>query len=281
MQAVLAVNNLAKTYPTFQLKDVSFSLEPGKIMGFIGRNGAGKTVTIKSMLNLVRPDGGSIQFFGLDMNAHEMEIKQRLAFIFGAANYYAQSKIKTITSVYRRFYQHWDEALYQSYLQRFGLDPEKKIKQLSQGMSIKYALALALSHHAELLILDEPTSGLDPVSRDELLTIFEELVDQEGVSIFFSTHITSDLDKNADEITYIKDGEIVTSQSKDSLIDSYRMVEGETSLLPAALKERLIGYHERKGQFSGLAHVEDAREISGLRIQPADLESIMVCTERG
>lgn len=281
MKPVIAVNHLVKTYPTFQLKNVSFCLEAGNIMGFIGRNGAGKTTTIKSMLNLVRPDSGSIQFFGLDMNAHEMEIKQRLAFIFGAANYYAHSKIKTVTSVYRRFYRQWDEALYQSYLQRFGLDPEKKIKQLSQGMSIKYALALALSHHAELLILDEPTSGLDPVSRDELLTIFEELVDQEGVSIFFSTHITSDLDKNADEITYIKDGEIVTSQPKDSLIGSYRMVEGDASLLPEALKYHLIGYHERKGQFSGLARVEDAREITGLRIQPADLESIMVCTERG
>lgn len=280
MQPVLAVHNLVKTYPSFQLKNVSFELQPGKIMGFIGRNGAGKTTTIKSMLNLVRPDGGSVQFFGLDMNAHEMEIKQRLAFIFGAANYYAQSKIKTITSVYRRFYRRWDEPLYQSYLQRFGLDPEKKIKQLSQGMSIKYALALALSHHAELLILDEPTSGLDPVSRDELLTIFENIVDQEGVSIFFSTHITSDLDKNADEITYIKDGEIVTSQAKDSLIASYRMVEGDANLLPVTLKERLIGYHERKGQFSGLARAADARDLSGLRVLPADLESIMICTER-
>lgn len=280
MKSVLVVNNLTKTYPSFQLKNVSFCLEPGKIMGFIGRNGAGKTTTIKSMLNLVRPDGGSVQFFGLDMNAHEMEIKQRMAFIFGAANYYAQSKIKTITSVYRRFYRQWDEPLYQSHLQRFGLDPEKRIKQLSQGMSIKYALALALSHHAELLILDEPTSGLDPVSRDELLTIFEDIVDQEGVSIFFSTHITSDLDKNADEITYIKDGEIVTSQPKDSLISAYRMVEGDASLLPEALKAHLIGYHERKGQFSGMARAADAREIPGLRIQPADLESIMVCTER-
>lgn len=280
MQPVLTVNNLSKTYPTFQLKDVSFRLEPGKIMGFIGRNGAGKTTTIKSMLNLVRPDSGSVQFFGMEMNAHEMEIKQRLAFIFGAANYYAQSKIKTITNVYRRFYRQWDEPLYQTYLQRFELDPEKKIKQLSQGMSIKYALSLALSHHAELLILDEPTSGLDPVSRDELLSIFEDIVDQEGVSIFFSTHITSDLDKNADEITYIKDGAIVTSQEKDSLINSYRMVEGETGVLPEALKHRLIGFHERKGEFSGLVRTEDALNLPGLQILPANLESIMVCTER-
>ncbi len=280
MTPVLSVTNLTKTYPAFQLKNVSFTLEPGKIMGFIGRNGAGKTTTIKSMLNLVHPDSGTMQFFGLDMPAREFEIKQRIAFIFGAANYYAQSKIKTITGVYRRFYHQWDERLYQTFLQRFALDPEKKIKQLSQGMSIKYALALALSHHAELLILDEPTSGLDPVSRDELLTIFENLVDQEGVSIFFSTHITSDLDKSADVITYIKEGEIFASQDKDRFVASYRLVEGCCADLPVELRARITGYHERRGEFSGLLRVEDAPLFATLRITPADLETIMVYTER-
>ncbi|MDD5368811.1 MAG: ABC transporter ATP-binding protein [Anaerolineaceae bacterium] len=277
---VLSVKDLTKAYEKFQLKNVSFSVEQGRIMGFIGRNGAGKTTTMKSILNLVHPDSGSIQFFGMGMKDHEFEIKQRISFIFGAEHFYSQSKIKTITGVYQRFYKTWDEAVYQAYLSRFELDPGKKIKQLSQGMRIKYDLALALSHHAELFILDEPTSGLDPVSRDELLNIFEELVDHEGASIFFSTHITSDLDKNADDITYIKDGEIVASQEKDSFVDSYRMVEAATALLPEPQRQKIIGYHERKGEFSGLLRKDDTENFKGLHISPADLESIMVYTER-
>ncbi|PKO14604.1 MAG: ABC transporter ATP-binding protein [Chloroflexi bacterium HGW-Chloroflexi-10] len=277
----LSVSHLEKCYPTFQLRDVSFRVQPGRIMGFIGRNGAGKTTTMKSILNLVHPDRGTIQFFGLDMPAHEFEIKQRIACIFGAANYYTQSPLKVIADVYRRFYPSWDDALYRTYLQRFTLDPNKKLKQLSQGMSIKFALALALSHHAELLILDEPTSGLDPVSRDELLHIFEDIVDREGASIFFSTHITSDLDKNADDITYIKNGEIIASEEKDSFLKSYRKVEGCVADLPPDLKDKMIGFHDRKGAFSGLLREADAHGVSGLNFAPADLETIMVCIERG
>jgi len=277
---VLSVSNLTKTYPKFQLKDVSFSVREGRIMGFIGRNGAGKTTTLKSILNLVHPDCGQIRFFGMDLNAHEFEIKQRISFILGAANFYAQSKLKTITDVYRRFYKSWDEVVYQSYLDRFELDPNKKLKELSQGMSIKYALALALSHHAELLILDEPTSGLDPVSRDELLGIFEHIVDHEGASIFFSTHITSDLDKNADDITYIKNGEILASQERETFVDSYRVVEGSAAQLPEPIKKKIIGFHERKGEFSGLLRKEDAGGIQDFKISTADLEAIMVSTER-
>lgn len=278
---VLSIRNLNKKYATFQLRDVSFALQPGRIMGFIGRNGAGKTTTMKAMLNLIHNDGGSIRFFGMELREHEFEIKQRVACILGAANYYGQSQLGTIAQVYRRFYKNWDEGAYRAYLARFELDPEKKVKQLSQGMSIKFALALALSHHAELLILDEPTSGLDPVSRDELLGIFEDLVDREGVSILFSTHITSDLDKNAEDITYIKDGAILASQEKKSFVDAYRIVEGDVALLPDALKQKMIGYHDRKGEFAGLLRTQDAPLLPGLKVSAADLEAIMVYTERG
>lgn len=280
MIEVLSVRNLYKTYEKFQLKDVSFSMEPGRIMGYIGRNGAGKTTTMKSMLNLVHPDSGSIQFFGMEMNEHEFEIKQRISFIFGAVNYYPQNKLKTITDVYRRFYKTWDERVYQAYLSSFELDAEKKINQLSQGMSIKYALALALSHHAELLILDEPTSGLDPVSRDELLNIFEDIVDHEGASILFSTHITSDLDKCADDITYIKNGEIIASQEKKSFLDAYRLVEGSSEQLSDAQNKQIIGLHERDGEFSGLLRKENANNFQNFNLNPADLESIMIHIER-
>lgn len=277
---VLAVQGLNKKYDKFHLKDVSFSMEQGSIMGFIGRNGAGKTTTMKSMLNLVHPDSGEVFFFGLNIKDHEFEIKQRISFILGAANYFSQSKIKTITDVFRRFYKTWDESAYQAYLSRFELDPEKKLKELSQGMSIKYALSLGLSHHAELLILDEPTSGLDPVSRDELLTIFEDIADHEGAGILFSTHITSDLEKSADEITYIKDGEILTSQGKNSYLDSYRLVEGVVQNLTNEQRNRIIGLHERNGEFSGLLRREDANNFLQFTVKPADLESIMVHIER-
>jgi ABC-2 type transport system ATP-binding protein len=278
---VLSVRNLNKKYAKFQLRDVSFSMKQGRIMGFIGRNGAGKTTTMKSMLNLVHADSGSVQLFGMEMKDHELEIKQRVSCIFGAANYYAQNQIGIIADVYSRFYETWDDVVYRTYLASFDLDPQKKLKQLSQGMSIKFALALALSHHAELLILDEPTTGLDPVSRDELLDIFEKLVDQEGVSILFSTHIITDLDRNANDITYIQNGVILASQDKESFINAYRLVEGPTALLSQKINEKIIGYHERKGEFSGLIHQEDAINLPGLKVYPADLESIMIHTERG
>jgi ABC-2 type transport system ATP-binding protein len=277
---VLTVNQLNKHYETFRLKDVSFSLEQGKIMGFIGRNGAGKTTTLKSMLNLVHTNSGEVKFFGLDMSNHEFAIKQRISFIFGSANYYPQKKLGTISDVYKRFYKNWDEQTYQTYLQRFNLDPAKKINQLSQGMSIKFALALALSHHAELFILDEPTSGLDPVSRDELLTIFEDLVDEEGASILFSTHITSDLEKNADEITYIKGGQILASQPKARFLDTYRLVAGSAGCLSNEQKTKIIGCHERNGTCSGMILSGDADLFNNFAITPADLDAIMVHMER-
>ncbi|MDD2522413.1 MAG: ABC transporter ATP-binding protein [Anaerolineaceae bacterium] len=280
MTEIVSVINLIKAYPGFQLKNVTFSIEPGRIMGFIGRNGAGKTTTMKSMLNLVHPDRGEIRFFGLDIRQHEFEIKQRLSFISGGVDYYAQIKLDKISAVYRRFYSSWDESLYRDYLLRFGLDPQKRIKELSQGMAIKFALALGLSHHAELLILDEPTSGLDPISRDELLTIFEELVDKEGATVFFSTHITSDLDKCADDVTYIQDGKIVASMGREALVDSWRVVEGRTDELSDELRGRLTGFHERRGEFSGLLLKEDLAKAGGFRVSEADLEAIMVYSER-
>lgn len=277
---ILAVQNLNKSYEAFKLKDVSFNLKAGTIMGFIGRNGAGKTTTLKSMVNLIHADSGLVQYFGLDLKTREAEIKQRISFAFGGVDYYLQKKLGTITGVYKRFYDQWDEKAYAEYLSQFELDPNKRIKELSQGMRVKYSLALALSHHAEILILDEPTSGLDPVSRDEILTIFEEVVDGNQASILFSTHITSDLDKCADDITYIKNGEILVSEDRDRFVDTYRLAEGPLDRLTEALKPLIIGYHERRGEFSGMIKTRDLEMAPGIKCSPADLESIMVHMER-
>lgn len=277
---ILSVKHLNKSYDAFKLRDVSFTLKAGTIMGFIGRNGAGKTTTLKSMVNLVHSDTGSVQFFGMDIKTHEAEIKQHISFAFGGVDYYLQKKLGTITSVYKRFYDQWNEKAYEDYMNRFELNPNKKVKELSQGMRVKYGLALALSHHAEILILDEPTSGLDPVSRDEILNIFADVVDSKQASILFSTHITSDLDKCADEITYIKNGQILVSEDKDTFVDSYRLVEGSMDQLTEASKPLIIGCHERKGAFSGLIKTQDRENVQGIKCSPADLESIMVHIER-
>ena len=214
--AVLSVKNLCKTYPAFSLKNVSFEIEKGSIMGCIGRNGAGKTTTLKSLLNLVSPDSGTIDFFGLSLKGNEAQIKQKVGYVVSTDGYYKKKKIAQITNVTKSFYENWDEEAYQHYLQVFKLDPQKSPAQLSEGMKVKYSILLALSHKAELLILDEPTSGLDPISRAELLDIFNQLK-AKGISILFSSHITTDLDKCADSITYIKQGSILYSEKTEEI----------------------------------------------------------------
>ena len=213
MREVLRVSGLCKRYPAFALQDVGFSIQSGQIMGFIGRNGAGKTTTLKSLLHLVHPDAGEIRFFGMTFAENEKAIKQRIGYAAGGVNYYPQKRLREIAAITKTFYTAWDETAYRKYMTAFRLEEEKKVRELSAGMKVKFELALALSHGAELLLLDEPTSGLDPVSRDELLTIFEKLA-QKGVAILFSTHITSDLEKCADCITYIRAGKVVDSAAK-------------------------------------------------------------------
>jgi len=223
---IVTVSNLCKNYPSFKLQNVSFNLEGGKITGFIGRNGAGKTTTIKSMLNLIHTDGGEIKYFDMPLLEKEAEIKGRLGYSTGTVNWYPRKKIREIVAVAKDFYESWDQQAYEKYRVMFKLDEEKTPLELSEGMKVKVNLLLALSHHAEVLILDEPTSGLDPFSRDELMDVFESLRN-EGVAIFFSTHIISDLEKCADNIVFISNGKIVASLPRNEFIKQYSQ-EGET-----------------------------------------------------
>lgn len=226
MMALCEIKDLTKSYPSFRLSDISFSLNAGRITGFIGRNGAGKTTTIKSMLGLAQPDCGEIRYFDLPFSGNEREIKQRIGFSTGAVNYYPKRKVKHIVAVTKTFYPNWDERAYKEYLELFSLDENKMPCELSEGMKVKCNLLLALSHKAEILILDEPTSGLDPFSRDELLDIFIELKNR-GVAVLFSTHITSDIEKCADDILYIQNGKIVANCSKEKFAASC-CKDGET-----------------------------------------------------
>lgn len=275
---ILEVRNLCKTYPTFNLNNVSFSLEKGKITGFIGRNGAGKTTTLKSLFNFVHPDCGEIIFFDKSFKENEFEIKQKVGFVMGGINYYYKKKIKTITSVTKSFYKGWDDVAYKKYMELFKLDENKTPCQLSDGMKVKYALVLALSHNAELLILDEPTSGLDPVSRDELLEIFMDLSDK-GITILFSTHITSDLDKCADNIVYIKNGKIVAESYIKSFVNSYKVLKFANNHINSQLKKKLIGLKRSKAGYSALIKVSDITHVN-CQCVDADLESIMVHFEK-
>ncbi|QNK55861.1 ABC transporter ATP-binding protein [Paenibacillus sp. PAMC21692] len=275
----LDIKNLNKKYEHFQLKDVSFQLEKGYIMGFIGANGAGKTTTIKSILNLSRMDGGEISIFGKNMAEHEVELKQEIGYAFGDINFYTRSKIKTLTNVIKPFYRNWDDGTYYKYLKKFNLIEDKKIAELSTGMKVKYSLTLALSHGAKLLILDEPTSGLDPAARDNLLDIFQELVQDGEISILFSTHITSDLEKCADYITYIHNGQIINSAEKEEFVDTYRLLNGKKEQLDL-FKDQLIAYKINSFGFTGLIHTKDFDPSVDIKSAVPNLEEIMIYFSR-
>lgn len=274
--ALLEVEGLTKRYPGFTLDSVSFRLETGYIMGFIGRNGAGKTTTLKSMLGLVHADAGSVRIDGTEYREDEHLAKQKLGVAFGGVDYYPRAKLSDIARVTRRFYEAWDETQYRALLQRFQLDEKKRVRELSQGMKVKFSLALALSHNAKLLLLDEPTSGLDPVSREELIELLQHIVEDGEHSILFSTHITSDLEKCADYITYIRGGRIAASTDLDSFKSEYRLVRGTRAQLTEPLVQKFIGARKNAFGFTALAKAEDAAAMEGLEIAPADLESIMI-----
>ena len=280
MDTVLSVENLNKKYPTFELKDVSFAVKPGEIMGFIGRNGAGKTTTLKSIMNLIHYESGKITAFDLDMTEHELENKQRIGFALSELNYYPNRTIRQLMNVTKRFYHNFDEKKFNEVCKLFNLNIDKKLEELSSGMKVKYSVAIALSHQAELLILDEPTSGLDPVSRDEILDIFRQIVKNKDRAILFSTHITSDLDKCATNITYIHEGEIVYTGVKKNFVDSYLFVKDKT--MNKDLEREYIAYKELDDRIEGLikADKKDAFLKSDIEVREPDLEEIMVYLER-
>lgn len=275
--APLSVRGLCKNYPAFTLDHVSFDLAPGAVTGFIGRNGAGKTTTLNSILSFIRPDGGEVLFSGLSMKDHAAEIKQKIGFVSAGMAYYTGKKLKTITAVTRSFYPAWDDGAYKKYMGRFGLDESKTPASLSNGMKIKYALALALSHGAELMLLDEPTSGLDPVSREELVEIFLSLRD-EGKTILFSTHITSDLDKCADRILFLQKGKLTADSALNDFIGAYRLASYAGDV-PEAAAGCVLGACRTKDGCTALFKREDAERLSIDCRQP-DLEEIMVHLEK-
>ena len=278
--SILEVKNITKEYPSFKLDDVSFNIEEGSICGFIGRNGAGKTTTLKGIMGLIHLNKGEIKVFGRDIYEHEAENRQEMGFTLAETMFYPDAKIGTLTNVTSKFYPNWKQDTYEKLCKRFSLDQNKKVKELSSGMKVKYNLAVALSHGAKLLILDEPTSGIDPVSRDEILDIFKMIVKEGKRSILFSTHITSDLDKCADHIVYIKKGKIISSKTKENFINDYKFISGSMSEFES-VKNLIVSHKEDEKEFTALIPSEKCKGISKkIKQSVPDLDTIMVYEER-
>ena len=252
MNDILTVENLNKSYGDFALTDVAFSLLEGCITGFIGINGAGKTTTLRTLLGLTKKQSGKIQFFGLDMEKNEKQIKDRIGIVLDEGCFYDELSLSEMKSIIASAYTEWSEQDFKRYMDMFSLEPKQKINTLSKGMKMKYALALALSHHAELLIMDEPTSGLDPLIRSQLLKVLTDYMENGGKGVFFSTHITSDLDKVADMLIMIHGGRIIFQEEKDFLLDTYRIVKGDAKALTDNGRKLFLSLSETAFGFTGV-----------------------------
>ncbi len=285
MVPALEIKGLRKEYNGFYLKDISFSLPQGYVMGLIGPNGAGKTTIIKLILNLIKRKAGEIRVFGMDNLTQEIEIKSRIGFIHEVPSFYGYIKLERVKSIVSRFYPAWDDKLFYRLCGEFKLPLGKKISSLSRGMNTKFALALALSHDADLLLMDEPTSGLDPVFRRELMERLSEIIQDEQKAVLFSTHITSDLERTADHITYIQDGEIIFSSTRDKVKEDWAIVKGENKLLSDEIRPLFRGI--RKSQYGFKALTSDIEKVrrqlrgQNLLIEKASLDEIMFFLSKG
>lgn len=279
MENVLEVKNISKNYKEFSLKDVSFNIPKGFVMGLIGPNGAGKTTTIKAIMNLIHLDSGEIDIFGKDIKKNEIAIKDRVGFVYDDCCAFEDFTIKENKNIIAPFYSKWDEEKFKYYINRFELNEKKKLKELSKGQKMRFSLAIALSHKAELLILDEPTSGLDPVFRSELLDILFEVIGEEEVSVLYSTHITTDLERLADYITFINKGKIEFSKEKDLLLEEYFIVKGALDVLNKDVEKELIGLRKTRYNFEGLTkNMRKIKELcrDNIILEKATLDDIVV-----
>jgi ABC-2 type transport system ATP-binding protein len=280
MNNAIEIKNLRKKYKDFTLKDISFSLPTGYIMGFVGQNGAGKTTTIRLMMNMANRDGGEIKLLGMDNLRDEQSIKQDVGVVLDEIFFVNNWTVREVEQALKPFYDHWNSALFSQYSQQFRLPLDKKVKELSRGMRLKLMLAVAMSHEAKLLILDEPTSGLDPVARDELLQILSDYIDEDK-SILLSTHNTTDVERIADYITLIDNGNIFYSGTKDDLIDSYRVVKGGPNDLLDPFREKIIGLTKNNTGFSGLILASEGKYLpEEVVTAPPSIDEILVAISK-
>lgn len=280
----IEINNLKKNFKEFELDISNFNIKEGYITGFIGPNGAGKTTTIKLIMNMLFKDEGSIKILGDEISDENIKIKEKIGYVGEFSGYVGESKLKNIKNVISRFYKEWDEELYKKYIRKFKLSENKIYKELSSGEKRQFDLVMALSHHPKLIIMDEPTANLDPLIRNEFLEILQEHMESEDVTVFYSTHITSDLDKAADYIALIFKGKIILYDEKDAIIEKHSIIRGERNLLTEETKKCFISYKTNLFGFEGLTNnKKEAYEIFGEEViyDKVNLEDILMYYTRG
>ena len=273
---ILDIQHVSKHFAGFALEDISLSLQPGTITGLVGANGAGKSTTIKLILNLLHRDTGTIQIFGMDNIAEESAVKQRIGVVFDEPCFHDILSPYYIGQYMAGLYPNWDHKVFHAYLKRFGLPENKTVKEFSRGMKMKLSIAAAMSHHPDFLILDEPTSGLDPLVRDEILDIFLDFLQDERHAILLSSHITSDLDKVADTIALLDNGRLLFHEEKDSLRDNYVIVKGGTEQWEQLDTAKLVGWRKHRFGFEALCRRQNLRYLPNLPYERPTIEDIML-----
>lgn len=274
----IEIKGLCKRYDGFALQDVDFVVPRGSIMGFVGQNGAGKTTTIRAILNLIRKDAGTVRVLGLDHIRQESAVKERIAVVFDELPFHDILTPRQLSSVLQGMYDRWQPAVYQEYLERFSLPQNKRIGQFSKGMKMKLQIAAALSRQAELLIMDEATAGLDPVMRSEMLSVFLEYMQDESHSILMSSHITSDLEKIADSVTFIHSGRIILSGYKDDILANHGLLKCKIAELEQIAPEDCVSTHRTEYGAEVLVADREAcrRRYPNLLLENATLDEILL-----
>lgn len=284
MTNVVEFRNVTKAFKNFSLKNVSFSIKKGYVTGFIGANGAGKSTTIKLLMNLIKKDSGDISVFGLEQDKHNEAIKERIGFVYDENCFYDTLTIREMRKIIAPMYKKWNDKQFKKYLDQFQLPEKQLIKSFSKGMKMKMAIAFAISHDPEFIIMDEPTSGLDPVFRREILELLHDIMLDEQKTIFFSTHITTDLDRIADYITYIHQGKILFSKERDDLLSEYGMVKGRNDLLDRDTEKEFVSIRRTNVGFEALtSNIMQTKAVFGhdVLIEKPTLEDIMYFTNKG
>ncbi|MDY2607141.1 MAG: ABC transporter ATP-binding protein [Lachnospiraceae bacterium] len=279
----IEINNLVKKYDGFTLGEISFAVPTGSIMGFVGQNGSGKSTTIKSILNIIKNDSGEIKIFGLDHIKYEKEIKEKIAVVFDTLPFHESLNGKQINNIMKNMYMEWSEETFYGYLERFHLPVKKKLGEFSKGMKMKFQIATALSHNASLLIMDEATAGLDPVVRSEMLDVFMEFMQDETHSILMSSHITSDLERIADKLTFIHNGKIILSGYKDEILENHGIIQCSLDEIKEIDDEDIISI--RTNKYAASIMVKNRRQCeikySGALIDNASLDDILLYYVKG
>ncbi|CEP95868.1 ABC transporter ATP-binding protein [Paraclostridium sordellii] len=275
----IEIRDLSKRLNEFELNIDKLDIKKGYITGFVGPNGSGKTTTIKLIMNMLFKDSGSIKIFEKENDIESLDIKEIIGYVVETSGYMQDSKLKAIKKGISCFYKNWNENIYKRYIKQFKLDENKKYKELSKGQQKKFELVMELSHNPKLIIMDEPTANLDPLVRNEFLDILQEHIEKEDATVFYSTHITSDLDKVADYLVFIFEGKVILYGDKESILENHKIIRGNKELLDIETKKELIAYNENSFGFEGLAtNIKSAHEVFGEEViyDNANLEDILM-----